>query len=167
MKPATASFAAALLGILALITHAVMTFLTLLGTGLASTPDSPVPHRAETLWGIALWGTPAAALALFLLLVNWTKPAAVAYAVIWLILTGCVVGGWLAYPDDASLPTGQVILQVAIPIASVVLALYGVWRFRGGRANRSLRAVRVWHVHEGEAGVDTNERTRTDDITPA
>ncbi len=88
VKPATAGLAATLLGILALITHTAMTFMTLLGTGLASTPDTQVPQRTETLWGIALWGTPVAALALFLVLVNWRKPAAIAYAAIWLALRG-------------------------------------------------------------------------------
>src|SRR5687768_4216045 len=130
VKPASAGFAATLLGILALITHTAMAFMTLLGTGLASTPDTPVPQRAEIFWGIALWGTPLAALALFLLLVNWKKPAALAYAAIWLVLTGCVIGGWLAYPDDVTIPIGPVIVQVAIPVASVLFALYGVWSFQ-------------------------------------
>jgi hypothetical protein len=129
MKPATLGFAATLLGLLALVTHVAITFLTLLGTGLASTPDTPVPDRAQTLWGIALWGTPLAALALFLLLVNWSKPAALAYAAIWLVLTSLVVSGWLAYPEDASIPTGIIIVQTAIPVASVAAALLGVWRF--------------------------------------
>lgn len=130
MKPATFGLAATMLGLLALVTHTAMTFMTLLGTGLASTPDTPVPDRAETLWGIALWGTPLAALALFLLLVNWSKPAVLAYTAIWLALTSLVISGWLAYPDDATLPTGLITLQAAIPIASVAMALIGVWRFR-------------------------------------
>jgi hypothetical protein len=132
MTSATAGLATTLLGMLALVTHGAMTFLTLLGTGLASTPDTPVPDRAELLWGIALWGTPVAALAFFVLLLRWTKRAALAYAATWLVLTGCMLGGWATYPDDATLPVGFIILQAAVPAASVALALYAVWRFRAG-----------------------------------
>lgn len=130
MKPATAGLTTAMLGILALIVHGALTFLTLLGTGLASTPDTPVPARAETLWGIALWGTPVAALALLVLMVQWSRRAALAYAGVWLVLTGCTIGGWLTYPDDASLPTGTILLQAVVPLASAAIALYGVWTFR-------------------------------------
>lgn len=134
MKPSTAGFTATLLGLIALALHGTLAFMTLLGTGLASTPDTPVPDRAETLWGIALWGTPAAALALFLLIMHWSKPVALAYAGIWLVLVACAIAGWLAYPDDAALPTGRIILHAAIPAASVAVALYGVWSFRARHA---------------------------------
>lgn len=130
MKPATSGVVATLLGLLALVTHVAIGFMTLLGAGLASTPDTPAPQRAETLWGMALWGTPLAALAFFLLLVNWSKPAALAYAGIWLALLGFAIGGWMTYPDDATIPTGMIIVQTAIPVASIAVALYGVWCFR-------------------------------------
>lgn len=130
VKPSTAGFVATLLGIIALVVHGVLTFMTLLGTGLASTPDTPVPDRAETLWGIALWGTPAAALALFLLLIHWSKPVVLGYTAVWIVLIGCATGGWLAYPDGTTLPIGQIVLHAFVPVASVAVALYGVWSFR-------------------------------------
>ncbi len=46
-----------------------------------------------------------------------------------------MIGGWLAYPDDVTMPTGLITLQVAIPVVAVLVALYGVWSFRSKHVN--------------------------------
>jgi hypothetical protein len=131
MKPSTAGMLAAMIGFLAILVHAGITFMTLLGTGLASTPETPVPESAETLWGIALWGTLVAGIALVLLMMFWTKPVATFYALTWLALVGCYQAGWLVDAGrDRMSPTGFLILEAALPLAGVAIALYGVWTYR-------------------------------------
>lgn len=101
--------------------------MSLLGTGLASTPDDPVPKAAETWWGISLWGTPVAGIALLVLMIRWTKPLAAFYAATWISLIGCFWAGWIV---NGAPPVGPMLVIDIIPIASVAFGIYGVWKYR-------------------------------------
>ena len=127
MKPSTAGLLTAMSGFFAIPLHAATAFMTLIGTGLGSTPGDRVPDRAADLWGISLYGTPIAAVALLVLLIRWTKPVVVVYAAIWLALVGCYGAGWVIY--GASSP-GPLLLPSAVPLASAGIGLYGVWSYR-------------------------------------
>ncbi len=133
MKPSTAGGLTAILGIVACIVQPVITVLTAVGSGLASTPEDRVPAISNTLWAIAGFGTPAAAIALVLLVWRWTKPLALAYATTWAVLVGSYWAGLIfnAGTDwTGALPF--LLLESALPLASVTFALYGVWTYRSG-----------------------------------
>lgn len=131
MKPSTIGGLAALLGFLGVLVHGGLVALTALGAGLGSTPEDRVPALANTLWAVAGFGTPLAAAALVWLLLRWTKPLAVAYAGIWVVLVVAYWVGWIVNAGSGwtdRLPF--LLLEAALPFASASLALYGVWRYR-------------------------------------
>lgn len=135
MRTSTAGALAALLGLLALIAHAGITFMTALGAGLGSTPEDRVPAISNTLWAIAGFGTLAAAITLVLLLARWTTPLALAYAVIWVVLVAAYWTGWIINAgSNWTDPLPFLLLEAGLPFASAACALYGVWRYRSEEA---------------------------------
>lgn len=132
MKVSTAGGVAALTGIVGLPLHAGITLITALGSSLASTGEDPVSDRANMLWTVALYGTFAAAIALVALLAWWTKPLAIAYAVVWIALIGTY---WAAQIIEVGLAmTPLLLFEAALPLCSVAFALYGVWEYRSNGA---------------------------------
>lgn len=93
MERARANTIVIILGVVAILIHARQSFFILLGTGLASTPETRVPASAETLWGIALYGTFVAAVLLFVVLRFWTMKVFWLYALVWTVLAGCFLAG--------------------------------------------------------------------------
>ena len=127
MKTETAGFLTGMSGIVALLAHPAIVAFTLLGTGLASTPESRVPALSEHLWGISLWGTVVAAIVFFPLMLRWTRMLATTYAVIWILLCGCY---WLGCLVSGSALLPFMLMDALLPLASAGCAVYGVWRYR-------------------------------------
>jgi len=133
MKVSTAGALTFLIGLTGCLAHAGITFITVLGSNLASTSDDRVPDLANSLWAIALYGTVAAPVALIALLVWWTRPLALIYVLVWITLIGCYWAGRIIN-DGRWLDTPVfLLLEAGLPLISVALSLYGVWKYRSAR----------------------------------